>query len=74
MEEPNKIYVSLDIVRASIKPSIIHPSAEYISKDALLKWSRQAKEELENQNAIKEDIRKGAIYQLDELEEKLNTM
>lgn len=54
-------------------PSSWEP-VEYIRKDALLEWARQTREELEKQNAIKEDIRKGAIFQLEELVEKLNTM
>ena len=53
-----------------------HPERDicYIRKDALLEWAKETKAEPEKQNVINDDIRKGAIWELEEVIEKLNSM
>ena len=72
MEAPNKIYLYGLSCFATVP--VGKNGTEYIRKDALLEWARQTRGELEKQNAIKDDIRKGAIYQLEELVDKLDSM
>ena len=75
MKAPDKIYIQPNAHDGWFEnggPSEIF--VEYIRKDALLEWAKETKAELEAQNCIKDDIRKGAVWELEEIIEKLNSM
>jgi len=46
----------------------------YIRKDTLLEWAKDVKATLENQNVIKGDIRKGAVWELKEIIAKIESL
>ena len=78
MEAPDKIYIDdLAVVNdcvTKISLKRLPNFSEYIRKDALLEWAEETKAEIENQNVIKDDIRKGAVWELEEIINKLNKM
>lgn len=47
---------------------------EYLRKDALLEWAKETIAELENQNALKEDVCNGAIWELEEVIAKIQSL
>lgn len=47
---------------------------EYLRKDALLEWAKGTISELENQNGLKVDICNGAIWELEEVIAKIQSL
>ena len=75
MEAPDKIYIQASAHDGWFEGNKPNDNfVEYIRKDALLEWAEETKAEIENQNVIKDDIRKGAVWELEEIINKLNKM
>ena len=75
MPAPNKIYVPtrfglVDGLRIRENDTDV----EYICKDTLMEWLKETKSTIENENVINDDIRKGAIWEIEEIIKKLHSL
>lgn len=75
MGAPDKIFIKLI---PSEHGGYVYSTAcngdEYVRKDALLEWAKETKAEIENNNGIKEDVRNGAVWELEELIAKIESL
>ncbi len=74
MKAPDKIYMPNELLSEDWQRHIEGEDTCYVRKDALLEWAKETKAELEAQNCIKDDIRKGAVWELEEIIEKINSL
>lgn len=75
MEAPDKIYIQPNARDGWFEGNKPNDNfVEYLNKDALLEWAKDVKAELESQNAIKDDIRNGAVWELEEIIAKIESL
>ena len=78
MKAPDKLYLHPnnkgEVGANWLKFSITNEDECYIRESALLQWAKETKAQLENDNAINEDIRKGAIWELEEIIQKIQSL
>jgi len=72
---PDKIYIQLNAHDRWFEGNKPNDNfVEYLRKDALLEWAKETIAELENQNALKEDVCNGAIWELEEIIAKIQSL
>lgn len=78
MQAPDKLYLHPnnkgEVGANWLKFTITNEDESYIRVGALMQWAQETKAQLENDNTINEDIRKGAIWELEEIIQKIQSL